>query len=350
MREIKYESKCYGEIEVKIGKDIFKEITSKLEGNKFFITSNKLKEILKIEENPLFTLPDGEDAKDISNVLRIISWLRENGASREDYLISIGGGSVLDTAGFSASIYMRGMNLVYVPTTLLSMVDASIGGKVAVNFSEIKNIIGSFYPAKLIVNDIKMLESNSRREILSGIAEVLKYGFIMDKKLLDFVATNRNRIFQFDEEVLEQIIYRSDEDKITIVRQDEMEKKGVRSILNFGHTIGHAIESHSSFTIPHGLAISVGMVYETIICVKKGLCNNSTLLKIKSTLNDFGLPTSLKDIGLNLDLETAFKYIMADKKRSGNMIRLPIIKEIGEWELIRLPLGEFKELIRDVLL
>ncbi|TRM85751.1 3-dehydroquinate synthase, partial [Sulfolobus sp. A20-N-G8] len=245
---------CCSKVNIVIGKGALSKLSEIKDKNVALIHSKKINvDGIKTYLERFYDIPinDGEDSKDLSNVMLIIKELFNRGFDRGDYLVALGGGTVTDVAGFVASIYLRGINLINIPTTLLGMVDASIGGKNGVNFGDIKNVLGTFYQPSLIISDLKFLETLPADELLKGLAEVIKYGLTLDKELYDFLSLNKDKILAKDEEALEEIIYRSSLDKINVVKEDERENKGIRIVLNFGHTIGHAIEAGSEIMIAH---------------------------------------------------------------------------------------------------
>ncbi|MEM3369044.1 MAG: 3-dehydroquinate synthase family protein, partial [Thermoproteota archaeon] len=207
-----------------------------------------------------------------------------NDFTRTDFVVAIGGGTIIDLSGFIASIYMRGVNLVNVPTTLLGMVDAALGGKNGVNFGGIKNIIGTFYQPLLVVSDVSFLETLPREELCRGLAEVIKYGITLDRGLFNYLERHRDKILSGDSSKLEEIVYKSSLNKLSIVKKDEKETKGVRIVLNFGHTIGHAIEAASNFKVHHGEAVSVGMIYEAEIAKELGYAKEDVVEALKFVL------------------------------------------------------------------
>jgi 3-dehydroquinate synthase len=280
---------------------------------------------------------DGERGKDLNNALRIVGKLMDAGFTRGDHLLALGGGTVLDVAGFAASIYMRGIDLVNIPTTLLGMVDAGIGGKTGVNFGNAKNMIGTFYQPSLILVDTSFLDSLPKEEVRRGIAEVIKYGVVLDKELYDFLSLNHSSVLEKDDEVMEKLIGSSIKDKLSVVSEDERETKGIRIVLNFGHTVGHAIEAASKFTIPHGLAISVGMVCEAKIAEEMGYAEEGVVEDVLWLLQLFGLPYSIEALG-EIPVEDALKALGKDKKRRGDTVLMPFPTRIGSWKAVRVPL------------
>ena len=285
---------------------------------------------------------DGEEAKDINYALKLVKTLFENGFDRGDYVIALGGGTVTDVVGFVASIYMRGINLINIPTTLLGMVDASIGGKTGVNFENVKNVIGTFYQPTMIISDLDFLSTLPTEEIRKGLAEVIKYGLVLDKELYDFLAMNKDRVLSKDYEALEEIIYKSSMDKLSVVKADERETKGIRIVLNFGHTIGHAIEAGSNFEIPHGYAISVGMVCEAKMAEEVGYAEEGVVEDVTWILSQYGLPLSVDDLKVKINVEKALEAITKDKKIRGGYIMMPFPTRIGDWKRVDVPLETLK--------
>ncbi|WP_243674579.1 3-dehydroquinate synthase family protein [Vulcanisaeta distributa] len=220
---------------------------------------------------PMIPIVDGEEGKSIETALNIVRSAHEMGVDRDGLFIGIGGGgSVLDVVGFSASIYLRGVDYVNVPTTMLSMVDASLGGKTGVNALGLKNVIGVIRQPRYVIIDLSFLDSLPMPNYLDGFAEVIKYGVTMDRELLDKVMGNTDGLINRDHSLLEDVVYKSLRDKANIVEADELDKGGVRAVLNYGHTVGHAIESATNFSVSHGRAVALGMVCEARVGVKLG--------------------------------------------------------------------------------
>lgn len=274
-------------------------------------------------------LPSGEMTKSLEFVSYLYNFLAENCISRSDYIIALGGGVIGDIAGFVASTFKRGMKLVQVPTTLLAQVDSSLGGKTAVNLKWGKNLVGSFYHPHAILVDISVLESLPENQFKAGLAEVIKYGVIMDSGLLELLAERKDQIIQRDPQILKSIVERCLEHKANIVEQDE-EEEGIRKILNFGHTVGHAIEVCSEHTFSHGEAVSVGMVEEARYAVKLGQLNPESLAALQNSLQNFGLPISLPD---RLSVKEIKEVMKQDKKIRHGRIILPVLVGLGRTEL-----------------
>jgi len=267
-----------------VGSGITKDLQNLLEINNtmksiFIITDNRVANLYL--ENFLanfhghtinsMVISQGEESKNLETIERIYERMIEVGSDRETIVIGFGGGVVGDIAGYVAATYMRGLNFIQVPTTLLSQVDSSVGGKVAVNFNGIKNLIGAFYQPKAVIIDTEFLKTLDRRDYLSGMGEVFKYGLIKDYNFFRLLEDNFNRLLSQDKDFLAEIIMSSLTIKRDIVEVDEKENN-IRKILNFGHTIGHGIEALDGFTrYTHGEAIVLGMMYESLISKKMGL-------------------------------------------------------------------------------
>ncbi len=288
-----------------------------------------------------YVIDAGEKSKNLDTVNDIYKFLLDLKVDRNDVLIALGGGVVGDTAGFVAATFLRGIEFVQVPTTLLAQVDSSIGGKVGVNFSNIKNIIGAFYQPKFVYINTNSLKTLPIREVRSGMAEVIVHCIIDDIELFDYIDSNLNGIFQFENDILEHTIRRSCLVKISIVEQDEKEK-GMRAILNFGHTIGHAIESVYNFKLLHGECVSIGMVGAFRIAQHLGMIDNMARLKVINILKKINLPYYLE--GLNV--EKVFHQMFFDKKIYNNILTFVLPVKLGQVVKYRV---EDAELVKKVL-
>lgn len=274
---------------------------------------------------------NGEKIKSLDNLFLIYDKLIDFNMNRNDIILAIGGGVIGDMSGFIASTYMRGIKFINVPTTLLSIVDSSVGGKTAINHEKGKNIIGTFYDPDEVFIDINYLNTLPEREYDSGMAEIIKYSLIADEKLFESL----NSIVD-----IEKIIERCLEIKRDVVTKDRKEKN-LRKILNFGHTIGHALEAITKYSYyTHGEAISIGMHEITKIFEKKGLTENGTSEKIKNLLMKYNLPFSIED-KYKKDL---INYIKHDKKTVSDKIDLVYIPKIGKSEIIREDFDIFNEI------
>ncbi len=273
----------------------------------------------------MIDFPAGEGSKNVQTGLHIVTRMIDLGADRTSALIALGGGVVGDITGFIASIYMRGISYIQVPTTLLAQVDSGIGGKTGIDLPEGKNILGTFYQPKGVFMDMAFLKTLTSREFGTGLAEIVKYGIIDDPELLNSLEGEAEAIRNRDMSLLEEIIARSCRIKKGIVEIDEMEK-GVRRILNFGHTIGHAIEAESGYSIPHGNAISMGMAASAILSERLKYLPSGDRERITSLIRAMGLPDRIPN---NLSPEGIFSRIERDKKKTGDTIHFVLLKKIG---------------------
>ena len=291
--------------------------------NVFRLYGNRVKEALTSTGKEVvdMVLVPGEKTKNFKQLERIIGTCAKNKISRDDTLLTLGGGVISDIGGFAASIYMRGINFVVVPTTLLAQIDAAIGGKTAVNLPVGKNLVGTFYQPSFVYIDIKTLETLSYNEMQQGLAEIIKYGVIKSKKIFDIMEDTSRDI----KSNLEFLMSESIKIKKTVVEKDEKEKKGLREILNFGHTLGHAIEISHFPRFSHGQAVAIGMVGESYISLCVGICKQDTFDRIKNAVKGRKLSFSFTDI----NLEYALQFMRYDKKvRQGN-IRFVLPEKIG---------------------
>lgn len=264
----------------------------------------------------------GERNKNWSSVETIIDRLLEIGADRNSFLLGMGGGLVCDITGFVASIFMRGIEFGFISTSLLSQVDASVGGKNGINFGKLKNMIGIFNPPKFVICDPILLQTLPKREIRSGFGEIIKHAFIKDEKLFQFLKENRISLLNLDSKLIEDLVFWAVSIKAKVVEDDPFEK-GERKKLNFGHTIGHAIENNSDLT--HGEAISVGMILATHLSQELSGLSNKDAIEIKNILTAFELP-----VVHQVSAETINKYLVKDKKKNLSSIDFILLKKIGE--------------------
>ncbi len=274
----------------------------------------------------LITFPRGEQSKNLQTMATLASELARRGFDRGDGLIALGGGVTGDITGFLASIYMRGIPFVQVPTTLLAQVDSSVGGKTGVDIPEGKNLVGTFYQPRAVYIDTDVLQTLPRDELRGGLAEVIKYGVIHDADFFSFLDTNRDAIFALNQDIITRLIARCCEIKAWVVEQDEREG-GMRRILNYGHTIGHAVEAASNFQIIHGLAVGIGMCAAADLAVKTGCLSREDGLEIRALIDSYGLPVS---VPAELDREAIKKYLLSDKKTVGGRVFYVLPKAIGK--------------------
>jgi 3-dehydroquinate synthase len=273
----------------------------------------------------LIDFPAGEASKNIQTILLIINHLIDLGADRTCALIALGGGVVGDITGFIASIYMRGIPYIQVPTTLLAQVDSSIGGKTGIDLPHGKNILGTFYQPKAVFIDLAFLKTLMPQEFGNGLAEIIKCAIIDDPELLSSIEEEAGPIRNRDMSLLERIVAKVCLIKKGIVEIDEREN-GLRRILNFGHTIGHAIEAESRYSISHGEAISSGMVASAIISERLKYLPSEDQERITSLIRKIGLPDSILK---TLSTDGLLSRIKRDKKKEGNTIRFVLLKKIG---------------------
>ncbi|QIW25057.1 3-dehydroquinate synthase [Sulfolobus sp. S-194] len=339
------ENLCNNEISIVIGKGALSALEELKDKKVALFYSQKIDPSrVKIHLKNFIEIPiiDGEEAKEIQYALKLVKLLFENDFDRGDYVIALGGGTVTDVVGFVASIYMRGINLINIPTTLLGMVDAAIGGKTGVNFENVKNVLGTFYQPAMIISDLEFLETLPIEELKKGLAEVIKYGLVLDKDLYDYLAMNKEKIFTKDESALEEIIYKSSVDKLSVVKADERETKSIRIVLNFGHTIGHAIEAGSNFTVPHGYAISVGMVCEAKMAEEVGYAEEGVVEDVTWILSQYELPLTVDSLNVKIDVKRAIDAITKDKKVRGGYVMMPFPTRIGDWKRVDVPIETLK--------
>lgn len=288
-------------------------------------------------------LSPGEENKNLISASRCWSEMFQHGADRKSCVLAFGGGSITDIAGFVAGCYMRGIDLISIPTTLLGMVDASIGGKSGVNFEGGKNLIGvTRQPTAVFISPL-FLNTLPEREFRCGLAEVIKYGVIKDPILFKFLENNTGSILARETESLQLLIERSVEIKAQIVKEDPWDRKKIRALLNWGHTVGHAIESASGYKVLHGEAVAIGMSCEGYISYKLGYASRDFWERQDRLINKLGLPTKMPEIPLDQLLELMKK----DKKAQKAKINLIIAEKIGK--VFLLPNIE-PEQIREALL
>ncbi|MFC1936992.1 3-dehydroquinate synthase [Chloroflexota bacterium] len=271
------------------------------------------------------TVPDGEEQKSLEVAGGLYAELVSFYAERSTPILALGGGVIGDLAGFVAATYLRGVPLVQIPTTLLAQVDSSIGGKVAVDLGQVKNIVGAFYQPGLVISDISTLKTLPAAEFANGLAEVIKYGMACDREFFHLMENNLDRVKARDEEMLEEIVFRSARIKAGIVEQDEKEL-GLRAVLNYGHTIGHGIESASDFTMRHGEAVAVGMLVEAEIAIRMGILDRNALVRLKHVVQKADLPTKVSSV----NLEKVIQAMGHDKKVLSGKMRFVLPRSVGE--------------------
>ena len=282
----------------------------------------------------------GEKVKDLETVRFIYERLVELEADRSSFLVGLGGGVVCDLVGFAASTYMRGIPFGLVPTTLLAQVDAGVGGKNGVNFAGYKNMIGTFTQPELVLCDPQFLKTLPPGEIACGLAEIIKHAAIIDRELFSFLEDQVPEVLRLDPPIMENLVHRSLSIKAAIVGRDEREK-GERRKLNFGHTLGHALEKVTGLS--HGEAVSLGMVLAADLSVKKGYLSESEADRLKVLLKRFGLP-----VRLSFSVEPVTAALRMDKKRNRNTLHFVFLKGIGSCEVKEIGLEELVKLVGEI--
>ena len=277
------------------------------------------------------TISDGEEHKSADTLMSIYNFLIDYHYTRDTMLIALGGGVVGDIAGFAAATYMRGIPYVQTPTSLLAMVDSSVGGKTAINHPHGKNIIGAFYQPQLVYIDCNTLRTLAPEEFRAGFAEVIKYGMIKDEEFFRYCQEQREKIFALDAEAIQYVVSRSIALKADIVAQDETEQ-GVRAILNFGHTVGHALESITNYKhYKHGEAISIGMIAATRLAARLELCSAELPEELENLCAACELPVRIKLPGT--DADEIVERMRKDKKVRRQKLRFVLPRRIGEVEV-----------------
>ena len=272
-------------------------------------------------------VPDGEEHKNLSSLSVIYDRLIEQRLERNSALIALGGGVVGDLTGFAAATLLRGVPYVQIPTTLLAQVDSSVGGKTGINHREGKNLIGAFYQPRLVLIDVDALKTLPQRELVAGLAEVIKYGIIEDPDLFVLLEQKMERLLALDKTLLLQAIASSCAIKARVVEKDEREED-YRSVLNFGHTIGHALESLTGYEqFLHGEAVAIGMVQAAYISAREGFCDQASFQRIRRLIGLTGLPTDLPSSVERLQL---VKKMEIDKKAAGGKIKFVLCDGIGK--------------------
>jgi len=348
---------------IHIGKDVIKKIKSlasfKIPHGPFFIITNKrikalygkkLEKALKgLGKKVLFyTVPDSEKSKSFPVYIKTVKKLARFSRKAKPLIFAFGGGVIGDMAGFVASAYRRGVSYVQIPTTLLAQVDSAIGGKVAIDIKEAKNIVGNFYQPKMVLSNLSYLKTLPQSELRNGMAEVIKYGIIKDKKLFTFLEDNMSRLLRADPKALEYVVYRCSAIKASVVEKDESDINDIRAILNFGHTIGHAMESASGYStkLKHGQAVAEGMIMASRIACYLKLISEKEVLRLESLIRKVFRKPNLKRLRVNAVL----KALSYDKKFIYGVNRFILPRRIGHVEIIDKVPGELiRSTIRDHL-
>jgi 3-dehydroquinate synthase len=345
--------------DILIGKNSLQNLVNFLEKksySKIFIITDEnvakhhLSKLQAVVSNPeVVILESGEQTKSFGALQKICEEVLAKGIDRKSLIIAFGGGVIGDLAGFVASILLRGIDFIQIPTTLLAAVDSSVGGKTAINSVHGKNLIGSFYQPKLVLCDLNFLETLPRRQLLSGYAEVLKYGLVFDENFLQFLEKNFAKIFNFDEEFLTKIIACSCEIKARVVAADEREQ-GARALLNFGHTFGHIFETEVNYSdeILHGEAVALGMLMAAKMSQDFGQISAADFSRIKLHLESCGFVLDAKKIRKNWDEKNLISHLYKDKKNEGKNLTFILLKNVGLGEIKKsVPLESFLKILRE---
>lgn len=279
-----------------------------------------------------FVFNHGEENKTMKTICDILEFMAENNVTRSDLIIALGGGIVGDVSGYAASSYLRGIDFIQVPTSFLAAIDSSVGGKTGVNLKAGKNLAGAFYQPRLVVCDIKTFDTLPHENFTEGVSETIKYGVICDKEIFNLLLENET----FD---VESVIERCVSIKAQIVSEDEFDT-GRRQLLNFGHTIGHAIEKATDFKITHGMAVGIGMAFISHISDEMGWSKEITYPKVVKCLENHNIP-----ISIDIETDELLSTMVKDKKRMGDVINLVIPEEIGKCVLKSINVSELKEVL-----
>ncbi len=336
--EINYNKKpCYDIVFSKNFEDLAEELKEfDAQNHKFCIVTDSNvekhygKEVLDLvsgisKKAVLFSFPAGEESKNLDTVKTLYKFLIEEGFDRKDMLIALGGGVVGDLTGFTAATYLRGIDFIQIPTTLLAQCDSSIGGKTGVDFDGYKNMVGAFYMPRLVYMNMAVLKSLEDRQFFSGFAEVMKHGLIKDHIFYEWLIDNMYEICERDLDVLEEMIMRSCTVKKLVVEKDPTEK-GERALLNFGHTIGHAIEKAKHFELLHGECVALGAVAAAYISWKHELLSMDEYYEIRDMFVPFYLPISVDGISP----EEVLKLTKSDKKMEEGRLKFVLLKKVGK--------------------
>ncbi|MCF7870789.1 MAG: 3-dehydroquinate synthase [Candidatus Omnitrophica bacterium] len=289
---------------------------------------------------------DGEKAKSKYWLFKIIKTIVElDKKNKKPFIICLGGGTIGDLGGFAASIYKRGIPCIQIPTTLIGQIDSSIGGKTAIDLPEAKNILGSFYQPKAVLIDPDFLKTLSKKDLREGLAEAIKYGIIKDKELFSLIKNNPKKILNLEQSLIDKIIFRCAKIKAKIVEEDEKEKKGIRTILNFGHTFAHGLEAASQYKkISHGKAVAIGMLYAACLSYDLNRCSMKEVEEIKQILALYNLP-----IKINFNPQKVLNSINYDKKFTTGKIKMVLIKRIAAVEVsTKITAGDLKKAFKKI--
>lgn len=288
-------------------------------------------DLVEGREEAIYILPDGETYKNADSLEKLLTKLLTLKFGRQAQLIAFGGGVIGDLVGFAASIYQRGIDFIQIPTTLLAQVDSSVGGKTAINHPLGKNMIGSFYQPSAVLMDLSLLKTLPRREYISGLGEVIKYGFIFSHDYLKWLTDHREAILALDPSFVGEMVFRACDFKREIVNLDEKEE-GVRALLNFGHTFGHAVEKNMQYKgILHGEAVAIGMVMAGKLSERLGLISQEEFIFLETMLDNFSLPTRMPK---PIAIEEMIEAMRLDKKNINQTMRFILLEGLGKASVV----------------
>ena len=295
-------------------------------------------------------LESGETTKNFDVLKELVQSVISIGIERETTLLALGGGVVGDITGFAASVILRGINFIQIPTTLLAQVDSSVGGKTGINIAHGKNLVGSFYQPKLVLSDTFVLKTLPKRELLAGYAEIVKYGLLGNAEFFEWLELNGPSIIKGDEKLQRDAIVKSCQIKAAIVAEDEHEK-GKRALLNLGHTFAHALEGELNFgsQLLHGEAVAIGMVMAYDFSARMGICLSSEVERVRSHLSSIGLPTDIKTIADHQVCSISLlERMFRDKKVKNKQLMLVLARKIGEVFVEKnVPISELKSFLKE---
>jgi 3-dehydroquinate synthase len=310
----------------------------------FFLTdgnvekyASDIKNILEdagVRRAEMMILPTGEKTKSFKTVEKITQWLSSNGVDRNSILFAVGGGVVGDVTGFCASVIMRGVPYVHVPTTLLAQVDSSVGGKTGINIPQGKNLVGSFYQPMAVIADIETLKTLPERELLAGYAEVVKYALINDTGFFNWLERYGHDVIRIEPQAMVHVIETSTKAKASVVQSDERERGGLRALLNLGHTFGHALETAAGYDgrLLHGEAVAIGICMAFDLSSRMGLCPREDFTRVEDHFTKIGLPTRASFIqpALSTSVDKLIEIMSHDKKSSGGKMKFILVNGIGD--------------------
>jgi len=304
------------------------------------------KELKKLGSIHTLQIPDGEKYKNLQTVEKLYKEFLKHKVDRSTPIIAFGGGVVGDVAGFAAATYLRGLPLIQIPTTLLAQVDSSVGGKTGVDLTAGKNLVGAFHQPKLVYIDVSMLKTLPQREMLCGSAEVIKYGAIASESLFSTLEKKVASFLHLDSVLLKKVVKECVKIKANVVERDEKETLGIRSVLNFGHTLGHAVETLSGYkSFSHGEAVAIGMAFAVQLSESLGLTKAWTVDRLMNLIHEMGLPHQVPAYSKN-----AYLQVMArDKKMEKGKIRYVLLKKIGMVTTEMLPINQVGDKLEEYL-